>query len=515
MARNFPLRIVILAAEAAPFAKVGGLGDVISALPKALTQPGVEPTVIIPAYRSVQTCSSAIHSCNAVPGFDIPMASSYEHAEVLQTRMNGTDADVYMIGSRKYFDRDGIYEDPATGEGYPDEMERFIFFMKSAIELIIRLKVPVDVVHCHDYHTALVPGLLKTYYREHPFFSSVGTLLTIHNMAYQGIYSKEALDYAGIASEHFYPASPFEYWGRVNFMKAGIELADKVNTVSPTYSIEIRTNPEFGMGLEGVLQGRKDDFTGIVNGIDYDEWNPQIDPLIPAHFSAGDISGKEKCKRYLQRRFQLPIRKRVPLIGMVSRLTDQKGFDLITEAIKDIMALDLQLIILGTGQKKYHELFRDIASRYAGKIGLCLSFDNDLAHKIEAGCDMFLMPSKFEPCGLNQLYSLRYGTIPIVRRTGGLADTVIPYDREKGTGFTFSGYSAEEMMSAIHQALKIYSSPPDWNALVIRAMSQDWSWSRSAQEYLELYRSIRFRVQGSAFPVKGYQPKPGTQNAEP
>jgi starch synthase len=462
-------------------------------LPKALVQLGVKPAVIIPAYRTVQTCGSAVRSCSAISGFDIPMASFQEHAEVFQARLDGTDVDVYMIGSRKYFDREGIYNDPATGEGYPDDMERFIFFMKSALELILRLRAPVDIIHCHDYHTALVPGLLKTYYREQPFFSDVGTLFTIHNMAYQGIYLKEALDCAGIGREHFYPASPFEYWGRVNFMKAGIELADKVNTVSHTYSVETRTNPEFGMGLEGVLQGREEDFTGIVNGIDYDEWNPQADPFISARFSIRDVSGKEKCKRYLQRRFHFPTRKKVPLVGIISRLTNQKGLDLIVEAMEEMMALDLQLIILGTGQKKYHELFQQIASRYPRKVGLCLSFDNELAHKIEAGCDMFLMPSKFEPCGLNQLYSLRYGTIPIVRRTGGLADTVIPYDQENGSGFTFVKYSVEDMMSAIHQALKIYSNSPEWNALVVRAMAQDWSWDRSAREYLKLYQSIKAR----------------------
>jgi starch synthase len=491
------LRIVMIAAEASPFAKVGGLGDVIGALPRALVQLGVKPAVIIPAYKTVQTCGFAVRSCKAIPGFHIPMASFQEHAEVFQARLDGMD--VYMIGSRKYFDREGIYDDPATGEGYPDDMERFIFFMKSALELILRLRAPVDIIHCHDYHTALVPGLLKTNYQEQPFFSDVGTLFTIHNMAYQGIFSKEALDYAGIAPEHFHPASPFEYWGRVNFMKAGIELADKVNTVSHTYSVETQTNPEFGMGLEGVLQDRKEDYTGIVNGIDYDEWDPQTDPFLPAHFSVRDISGKEKCKKYLQHRFHFPIRKSVPLAGMISRLTDQKGLDLVVEAMEEMMALDLQLIILGTGQKKYHKLFQQIASRYPRKVGLCLSFDNELAHKIEAGCDMFLMPSKFEPCGLNQLYSLRYGTIPIVRSTGGLADTVIPHDRENGTGFTFSKYSVEDMMGAIRQALKIYSNSPEWNALVIRAMSQDWSWDRSAREYLKLYQSIKARR--SMFPV--------------
>jgi starch synthase len=499
MPENDPLRIVMLAAEAAPFVKVGGLGDVIGALPKALKQLGVKPTVIIPAYKTAQTCSSAVQSYSAVPGFDIPMASSSEHAEVFHARLDKTDVDVFMIGSQRYFDREGVYDDPATGEGYPDEMERFIFFMKSAMELIRRIGMPIDIIHCHDYHTALVPGLLKTYYRKEPFYSRIGTLLTIHNLAYQGIYSKEALQYAGIPLEYFHPASPFEYWGQINFMKAGIELADKVNTVSHTYSVEIQTNPEFGMGLEGVLQDRKDDFTGIVNGIDYDEWNPQMDPLIPSHFSVRDTSGKEDCKRYLQHRFHFQVRKRVPLMGIISRLTNQKGLDLVAEAMEKLMALDLQLIILGTGQKIYHNLFQQIASRYPGKVGLCLSFDNDLAHKIEAGCDLFLMPSKFEPCGLNQLYSLRDGTIPIVRRTGGLADTVIPYDREKGTGFTFLGYSAIEMMDAIHQALKIYSSPADWKALVIRAMSQDWSWDRSAREYLKLYQSIKARR--LAFPV--------------
>jgi len=480
----------MFAAEASPYAKVGGLGDVVGALPKALAKLGVNPTVVIPAYRAAQSNSVAL-PCRAVPGFDVPMASSIEHAEVFQTRMDGTDVDVYLIGSRKYFDRKGIYDDPATGEGYPDNMERFIFFMKSGLELLLRLGKPADIIHCHDSHTALIPSLIKMNYRDNPFFAGVGTLLTIHNMAHQGLYSKEALDYAGIDRSHFYPASPFEYWGKVNFMKAGIEFADKVNTVSRTYSVEIRTDPKLGLGLEGVLQGRKDDVSGIVNGIDYDEWNPETDPLIPARFSARDFSGKAKCKEHLLRYFDLPrIKNDVPLIGIVSRLADQKGFDLIAEAIEDIAALDLQLVILGTGQKKYHDLFQQISMQYPEKIGVQLSFDNKLAHKIEAGCDMFLMPSKFEPCGLNQLYSFRYGTIPIVRKTGGLADTVIPYDHEKGTGFSFSKYSSSGMMAAIKLALKIYSDPSCWQPLMIRAMSQDWSWNNSARQYVQLYQSI-------------------------
>jgi starch synthase len=328
--------------------------------------------------------------------------------------------------------------------------------------------------------------------RKQPYFARVGTLFTIHNLAHQGLCPKESLTYAGIDLRHFYPKSPFEYWGQVSLMKSGIELADKVNTVSRTYSMEIQTEHEFGMGLEGVLLNRKKDLSGIVNGIDYAEWNPEMDPLIPAHFSIQDLSGKSKCKEHLLQCFGLPHSgNRVPLIGIVSRLADQKGFDLIEEAVDEIMALDLQLVILGTGQKKYHDLCTRIASQYPGKVGVRLSFDNELAHKIEAGSDLFLMPSKFEPCGLNQLYSLRYGTIPVVRATGGLADTVIDYAQDNGTGFCFSGYTSGEMMTAIRRALAVYAIPVRWRALCIRAMSQDWSWNRSAGEYLNLYRKIR------------------------
>jgi starch synthase len=491
MVRNDPLRIVMLAAEASPYAKVGGLGDVVGALPKALEKLEARTAVVIPAYPVARSSLPDIHPCRLAPGFDVPMASSVEHAEVFQTRMDQTEVDVYLIGSRRYFDREGIYDDPATREGYPDNMERFVFFMKSALELLPRLGETVDILHCHDSHTALIPGLMHTRYRTRPFFAGAGTLLTIHNLAHQGLYPPESLDYAGIERRYFYPASPFEYWGRVNFMKAGIELADKVNTVSRTYAMEIQASPEFGLGLEGVLQNRKEDLSGIVNGIDYEEWNPETDPLLPAHFSVRDLSGKAECKAHLLRQYGLPrSRDRVPLIGIVSRLADQKGLDLIAEAIEEFSALDLQLVVLGTGQQKYHDLFRRIASRYPGKIGVRLSFDNALAHRIEAGCDLFLMPSRFEPCGLNQLYSFRYGTIPIVRSVGGLADTVIPWDRDGGTGFSFSGYSSAEMMAAVRQALALYSDPSLWQPLVVRAMSQDWSWNRSAAEYLALYRSI-------------------------
>jgi starch synthase len=485
------IRIAMFAAEAFPYAKVGGLGDVIGALPKALAKSGAKISIVIPGYRSVDTARFHIEPCSAVPQFDVQMGPLVERAAAFQTRMDGCDVDVFLVGSPKYFDREGIYDDPATHEGYPDSMQRFVFFMKAGLELLSRIGRPVDIIHCHDSHTALVPGLINLNLRANPVFSRSGTLFTIHNLAYQGLYPRESLDLAGIGPKHYYAASPFEYWGKVNFMKAAIELADKVNTVSHNYSLEIQTDPEFGMGLEGVLRNRKEDLSGIVNGIDYVEWNPEKDALIPARFSARDLLGKTACKAYLLETFKLSrSRERLPLVGIISRLADQKGFDLIAEAVEEIIALNLQLVVLGTGQKKYHDLFKQIVSRYPGKVGVRLAFDNELAHKIEAGCDMFLMPSKFEPCGLNQLYSLRYGTIPIVRSVGGLVDTVTDYDKGHGTGFCFSGYTAGEMLGAIKRALAVYVVPARWQEMMVRAMSQDWSWDRSAREYMKLYKAI-------------------------
>jgi starch synthase len=489
----------MFAAEAAPYAKAGGLADVIGSLPKALANLGAVPTIVIPGYRSSLSGDFDIRPCDPVPGFNVPMGSFAEHAEIYQTRMEMSPVDVFLIGSGCYFDRTGIYDNPSTKEGYSDNIERFIFFMKAGLELLLRIGAPADILHCHDSHTALIPGLLHTLYLSNPLLAKLGTLFTIHNLAYQGIFPETALDYAGLSRSYFYPMSPFEFWGKVNFMKAGIIYADKLNTVSRTYAREIQTSSEFGIGLEGVLRTREEDLSGIVNGIDYEEWNPETDALIPARFSARDISGKTKCKEYLLDYFGFPRSiKRIPLIGIVSRLADQKGLDLIAEVIGELMKLDLQLVVLGTGQKKYHDMWQQIAAQYPAKVAVRLVFDNELAHKIEAGSDMLLMPSRYEPCGLNQLYSLRYGMVPIVRATGGLADTVIQYDGQQGTGFRFSEYSSREMMGAIQQALRVYSDPQRWQALSVRCMSQDWSWKRSAAEYLELYESIRLKKNPAA-----------------
>ena len=478
----------MIAAEAAPYAKVGGLGDVVDALPRAIEKLGAKVTVIIPAYGNAD--SGMFTAYRDIPGFDVRMGNSAEYASVYQTVMPKSGVAVYLIGSRRYFERDGIYDDPSTGEGHVDNMERYVFFMKAALELILRLPDFFDIIHCHDSQAALIPGIIRETCGGSAKLTRTRTVFTIHNLAYQGHYPREVLNLAGIPDNRFYPGSAFECWGQVNFMKAGIAVANVVTTVSPTYAEEIQT-PEFGFGLDGVLRDRKTDLFGIINGIDYAEWNPETDQFIEANFSSGKLSGKNVCKRDILEYFNLGHGldlNRVPLIGIISRLANQKGFDLIAEAVDAIAELDIRMVILGTGQRYYNDLVRNIVTRYPGKIAANLTFDNPLAHKIEAGCDMFLMPSRYEPCGLNQLYSLRYGTIPIVHRTGGLADTVVPYDGNSGTGFGFTKYSAEVMIQSIQEALRVYSDRASWGKLVQRAMAENWSWEKSAGRYMSLYQ---------------------------
>jgi starch synthase len=502
MTRLDSFHVVMFASEAFPYAKVGGLADVIGVLPKKEAKLGAKVTVIIPAYKSIHHNKHDIRPYEPVPDFDVILGSRVDRAEVFHTRMPDADVDVFLIGCPSYFYRDGVYDDPYWKEAYRDNLQRFVFFMKAGLELVEWLQSPVDVIHCHDWQTGLIPGLLSTTLRDHAFFSKTGTLLTIHNVAYQGVFPREALFWAGIDSRLFFPMSPFEFWGKVNFLKVGIKFSDLINTVSDTYAEEIQSSYEYGYGLEGVLRERRGDLSGIVNGIDYEEWNPETDPWIPAHFSQHDLSGKARCKSELLRCFGLP-QSGGPLIGMVSRLVDQKGFDLIERSIDEIAGLDLQIIVLGTGQHKYQAMLRRIAALHPQKIAVKIAFDHKLAHLVEAGCDMFLMPSRYEPCGLGQLYSLRYGTVPIVRATGGLADTVADYDlyTDTGTGFSFIKYSAQEMLTAIKRALIVYSDPRRWEELARRGMSQDWSWERSAARYMELYDKICRRKATAALEV--------------
>jgi starch synthase len=499
------LQVIMCAAESVPFVKVGGLGDMVGSLSKALGQFGVRVSIILPAYKSIHHEQYGLHRSPNLPQFSIPFGADLLPVEVFQSRMPGTEIEVYFLRCGQYFDREGIYDDPGTREGYTDNMQRFVAFMKAAIQLSPRLGAPPDIFHCHDLHTGLIPALLRINHKEDPFWSHTGILFTLHNLAYQGVYPKESLYWAGIDSSHFYPGSAFEYWGQTNFLKAGIEYADSLNTVSRAYASEIQSGAEFGHGLEGLLRRREADLTGIVNGIDCEVWNPETDLFIPAHFSQRDLSGKSVCKAEVQRAFGLPqVGPRTPLIGILSRLVDQKGFDLIQDAISELTHCNLQLAVLGIGQQKYQDLFKDIARSCPEKISARFEFDNRLAHLIEAGCDMFLMPSRFEPCGLNQLYSLRYGTVPVVRATGGLADTVIDYNptTQEGTGFTFISYSARAMMESLRRALDAYADPQCWHGIMLRGMDQDWSWVVPARKYLQLYEEIsrRKRLQVSHTP---------------
>jgi len=491
-----PLSIVQVAAEAHPFVKVGGLGDVVGALPKALEKLGVRPAILIPAYKSIHHDEFSIRPYDPIPRFDVPMGAGSVIAEIYHTLVPGTGIEVFLVGCANYFFRDGIYDDPLTREGYLDNMERYIFFVKAGLSFLQRLGRRVDIIHCHDSQAALIPGLLQFNHRRDPIFERAGSLFTIHNLAYQGIYPKESLYWAGIDLRHFYYTSPFEFWGKVNFMKAGIQTADLLNTVSETYALEVQSTSEFGHGLEGVLRSRSRDLVGIVNGIDYVDWDPETDPALPAHYSSRDLSGKRICKSELLKQYGLPQEgDQVPLIGMVSRLADQKGLDLIAEAMEELVKCNLKIVFLGRGQQRYQDLLHYFASRHPRKVGTRIDFDNNLAHRIYAGCDMFLMPSRYEPCGLNQLISLRYGTVPIVRATGGLVDTVQDHsiDSGSGTGFRFESYSAGDMMNSIHRGLALYSDPVRWKQMVHRGMSQDWSWEESARNYMHLYERIFLR----------------------
>jgi len=499
----WPLTIVMLAAEAIPYVKVGGLADVVGALPRALEKLGVTPVIIIPAYRDIHHDRHGIRPLAAVPGFDVPMGPRVVRAEIFHTKMPETRIEVFLIGCHEYFSRDGIYDNPATGEGFADNMQRYIFFMKAGLALQQRLGKRVDVIHCHDSQTALIPGFLRTNLLHDPFFAKTGSLFTIHNLAYQGIYPKQALHWAGINTRYHHLGAPFEFWGQVNFMKVGIECSDLLNTVSETYAREIQ-EPEHGYGLEGVLKNRRNELHGIINGIDHEEWNPAADPHIPARFSAEDLSGKALCKAEVLRRFGLPeSNSGIPLVGMVSRLADQKGFDLLKQAEADLAGLDLSLIVLGRGQRRFHELLARLAAHHPRKVAVKTDFDDPLAHTIYAGADLLLAPSLYEPCGLNQLIALRYGTVPVVRATGGLVDTVRDYDGdgESGTGFRFKRYCAPDLVAALRRALEIYSAPDRWLRLIRRGMAENWSWEASARKYMDLYRTIAVRKRPELEPL--------------
>lgn len=491
------MRVVFVAAEAAPFVKVGGLADVVGALPAALRRLGTEVALVLPKYKAIDGDKCGLHRLEH--SFSIQMRSECREATLYMASMPGSDIPVCLIGNDYYFGRDGVYDDPQTRVGYEDNGERFAFFQRAALVALKQLGWQPDIIHCHDHQTGLIPAYLKITHSADPSLQRTATLFTIHNLAYQGLFPPEILPLAGFDPSLFYPMSPFEFWGRVNFMKVGILYADIITTVSPTYSREIQSTEEYGYGLEGVLRDRRHDLFGILNGIDYSIWNPETDPLIAANYSADNLEPKRLNKLALLERAGLGD-DRAPLIGMISRLVDQKGLDLISEAADAILQLNVRMVVLGTGQKKYHDMLERMMSEHPSEVRAFFGFDEALAHLIEAGSDLYLMPSRFEPCGLNQMYSLRYGTIPVVRATGGLADTIRDFDETsgEGNGFVFHEYSARALLAALGRAVALYRDKPEvWRGLMARAMREDFSWDRSARQYLELYqRALEKRRSG-------------------
>jgi starch synthase len=479
-----PLRILFVTPEAVPFAKTGGLADVAGALPKFLQPLGCKVILMMPYYRTVKASGLSLRYVG--DEIEVPVGDETIRADIYRGELN-QDIPVYFIGRDEYFDREHLYG--TTKGDYFDNAERFIFFSRAALLLAEHLRFSPDIVHHHEWQTGLVSAYLKSIDRNRPTFRNSASVFTIHNLAYQGLFKKEKFPLTGLPLERYHPEG-IEFWGKINLMKAGIVYADRINTVSEKYSEEIQTE-EYGYGLDGILRKRKENLCGILNGVDYQDWDPSRDSLIVARYDPHDLSGKRECKKDLLRTFHLPSSlENLPLFGMISRLADQKGFDLLAEILEELFSLNIGFVLLGTGDQKYHDLFSQVARKHPQKAGIRIGYDNALAHQIEAGADLFLMPSKYEPCGLNQIYSLKYGTIPVVRATGGLDDTIVNYDPDtgNGTGFKFIDYDAEELLNRIKVAVRFYSQPDHWKQLTRNAMAADFSWERSAKTYLQLYR---------------------------
>ncbi|MDA7950757.1 MAG: glycogen synthase [Pirellulaceae bacterium] len=510
------MKVCLVSSEVSPFAKTGGLADVCGALPKELAkertgESQIEPILFMPLYRTTREYFAENLGSNREEqspllatdlSFSVKVGTRKSQATVYKSTLPATEIPIYFIENDRYFDRASLYRE--GGVDYVDNCERYIFFCRAVTKALILLDEPVDLLHCNDWQTGLLPALLKIEYNAQKVFKDCATLQTIHNLAYQGSFWHWDMALTGIDWKYF-NWQQMEFHGNLNLLKTGIVFADWISTVSPRYSEEIQTEA-FGCGLETVLQFRQNTLSGIVNGIDYRIWNPETDNALVANYSAEDRQGKLLCKDDLQKEFSLPVDRSVPTIGMISRLADQKGLDLVLDLLpKWLRDKSVQWLFLGTGEPHYHQALEDLARRYPDKLSAKLTFNETLAHKIEGGADLFLMPSAYEPCGLNQLYSLRYGTLPIVRLTGGLADTIVPYSsnaqkvmdhKNRPNGFGFSPHSSEALEKTLELALSIWEPEQEgeiWNNLVDHAMALDWSWKQSAAKYYEAYSQAQMQ----------------------
>jgi starch synthase len=483
------MHVVLIAAEATPLAKVGGLADVVHSLAAALQELGVQVTMILPGYRS--TASLELRRL-PVSDLTVQIGAHHEPVVVREGTLPGTSVRLLVLDHRQFFDREGVYADPRTGEPYADNARRYAYLCRAATHALAALGQPVDVLHLNDHHTALAVAFARHDESIRGFFARSGIVFSVHNLGYQGIHEFDEVAGLGFPQTWMRPGGPLEFWGKANSMKLALELSDVITTVSPGYAREIQESEEYGFGLQGVLQQRRESLVGILNGIDLDTWNPQSDAAIAARYDVGNLAPKETCRNDLRQRLGL-LQTDTPVFGVISRLASQKGIDLILEALPRLLQRRLQLVILGAGDPALEESLQRAARQAPDRVACRIGFDEDLAHQIEAGCDFFLMPSRYEPCGLNQMYSQRYGTPPIVRRTGGLADTVSEWNpaRGTGTGFLFDEMRVDALLDAVDRADTAYRSPADLAQLRRNAMQADFSWERSARRYLEAYRASR------------------------
>jgi starch synthase len=477
------VKITFAASECVPFAKTGGLADVVGALPQALAQLGHTVSVYLPKYKQTKLSDAKV----LLRSVTIPFDDQYRFCSVLDGGKR-SGVQFYFIDYAPFFDREALYGTPAGD--YPDNAERFALYCRAVLEASKVLGVP-DIFHCHDWQSALVPILLRTSYADDPVFRGTRTVLTIHNIGYQGLFPPDTLPLLMLPWDLF-AIDKMEFWGKANFLKGALAFSDHITTVSRKYAQEIQTS-EYGFGLEGVLKSRAGSLTGILNGVDYSEWSPEKDKHIVRQYSAENLEGKRECKYDLLRQFGMEKASiDLPVIGIVSRFAAQKGFDLIADIANDLARIPLVLTVIGSGDKEYQDLFLKLSKQFPEKLAVKIAYDDALAHKIEAGADMFLMPSRYEPGGLNQMYSLKYGTIPIVRATGGLDDTIEPWDAAtaKGTGFKFSAYAGVALLNCIHEALRAFKDKPGWLKLMLNGMKKDFSWTASAREYVKIYERL-------------------------
>ncbi len=485
------MKILFAASEAAPFAKTGGLGDVVGSLPKALDSLGHDVRVIMPRYRSVGVEPFGLH--RVLEPMTVWLSGKPFEVTLYESVLPGTQVPIYFVDQPTLFDREGLYQE--HGADYPDNLERFSVFAQAVLQAVPQLGWQPEMLHAHDWQAGLLVAHRALTRATDPLWQSVATVFTIHNLAYQGVFPQADWWMTGLPY-HAFTMDGLEFYGRINCLKGGLVHADQLTTVSPTYAREIQTR-QFGCGLEGLLATRRDALTGILNGIDDEAWDPKTDPHLAAHYSAEELAGKSICKLSLQERLRLPQRHGL-LLGMVQRLVEQKGIDLFLKAAPELLKLDVQVAILGTGDPGFHAQLTELAKRYPEQVSVTLTFDDSLAHQIEAGSDAFLMASRFEPCGLNQFYSMRYGSVPIVHRVGGLADSVTdvsPKTLEDGTatGFVFDVYTSAALLDAVSRAVAAFRDHGLWYTLVRSGMRQDWSWRRSAREYLAVYERAACR----------------------